>query len=94
MTQQTYHRFGSQEAFQQALEGLEPGVREALDLDVIGKLFDPTGEYTLDAAGEPVEAIEELLGWHVNVTRPEGVALPPAFAEREVFPDSPVRPFP
>ena len=73
--------FGSEEA---ANGALMPFLGESLVVDVIGKIYQVTGEKDL------VSEMIPLPGWHVNVLADE---LPEGLHPFEIFPATPVRVF-
>lgn len=62
-------------------------------LDVIGVVYESTGNTVLGVDGDSWPEVSAVPGWHVNVRILDDTPLPAAFIPFEVFPVNPTREF-
>lgn len=63
-------------------------------IDVVGEIYEPTGNILTDSEGFQFPEMQKVPGWHVNVRvcNPEDT-IPETFLEYEIFPTTPTRDF-
>ena len=86
-----YLRFENREAWRAARLAAWGGVLlDGAAYDVVGTLRRQGEQVgTVEDTGEPIYAMEELPGWHVNLRLKDGTSLPAAMLEAVIAPDSP-----
>ncbi len=86
-------RFESREAWRAARQEAWGGVLpDSVAYDTIGVVRREGEQIGADPeTGEPIHAMEELPGWHVNLRMRDGVELPASMAAAVITPDSPIR---
>lgn len=64
--------------------------RDALEIDEIGVIYQPTGDVVISSDGDDVAVSAPIAGWHVNV-RTTNQDAASALSRFEVTPGNPVR---
>lgn len=62
-------------------------------IDVIGVVYEPTGNTVTGSDGDSWPEMAAIPGWHVNVRILDSTPLPATFEAFEVFPANPTREF-
>ncbi len=59
--------------------------------DIIGIIYEPTGETTTDSEGNEVPVMAPVDGWHVNVRLKQDDTFPDDLKPYQIYPNNPVR---